>query len=120
MKLFSRLAALTLVILALAAFTANPVVYAKEYAGSDKKTSDTKAKVTKKNAKKANKPDSATIKAVQEALVAAGYKLKVDGNMGRTTKIALKKYQKKMGIKATGRIDKATIEKMAIEPASGT
>jgi peptidoglycan hydrolase-like protein with peptidoglycan-binding domain len=49
---------------------------------------------------------------IQEALNKQGFKLKVDGLMGPKTKGALKEYQKKNGLKATGKADKATLAKL--------
>lgn len=55
------------------------------------------------------------IKAVQEALSKEGYKLKVDGLMGKQTRSALKSYQKKNGLKATGKTDEATLAKLNVK-----
>ncbi|RJX33952.1 MAG: hypothetical protein C4525_08790 [Desulfarculus sp.] len=68
---------------------------------------------TKTKAKKAvvNKD---LVKKVQTALNSAGYKVKVDGKMGKETRTALKDYQKKNGLKATGRLTKATLTKLGV------
>jgi peptidoglycan hydrolase-like protein with peptidoglycan-binding domain len=110
MSLFSRFAILITVVLALAAFATDSVVVAKETKDSPKQTV----------AKSTKKVDPAMIKAVQKALVAEGYKLKVDGKLGRQLRAALKKYQKKNKLKVTGRINKATVEKMGIPSPSDT
>jgi peptidoglycan hydrolase-like protein with peptidoglycan-binding domain len=55
------------------------------------------------------------VKAVQEALNKQGYKLKVDGLMGKHTQNALKSYQKKNGLKVTGKTDKATLAKLNVK-----
>jgi peptidoglycan hydrolase-like protein with peptidoglycan-binding domain len=102
MKLLSRTAIILVVACTLVAFASHSVVFAKE-AKSTKKQSAVQSK---------KKVDTAQIKTVQEALVAAGYKIKVDGKMGRQVRAALKKYQKKNGLKVTGRIDKATLVKI--------
>ena len=104
MKFLSRIAIVLVVACTLVAFTSHSVVFAKE------------AKSTKKQtvAKSKKRVDSAQVKSVQEALVAAGYKIKVDGKIGRQLRAALKKYQKKNGLKATGRINKATLDKMRV------
>ena len=96
-----------LTVLTLAAFVANPMVLAKDSKGSVKQTA----------AKKTKKIDAETVKAVRQALVAAGYKVKVDGKMGRQMRSALKKYQRKNRLRVTGRIDQKTIKKMGITPA---
>lgn len=51
---------------------------------------------------------SAEIKQVQEALNKNGASLKVDGMMGRSTKMALKSYQKSKGLPETGHLDPKT------------
>jgi murein L,D-transpeptidase YcbB/YkuD len=56
-----------------------------------------------------------TVKAVQEALDKEGYKLKADGLMGKHTRNALKSYQKKNGLKVTGKIDEATLAKLNVK-----
>ncbi|GEM_PF-5058222 len=55
---------------------------------------------------------SPTVKAAQEALDKAGFKVKADGIMGRHTRMAIKAFQKKNGLKVTGRLDKATLAKL--------
>jgi peptidoglycan hydrolase-like protein with peptidoglycan-binding domain len=102
MKLLSRAAIILVVAFTLAAFASHSVVFAKE-AKSSKKQSVAQSK---------KKLSTAQIKMVQQALSEAGYKIKVDGKMGRQLRAALKKYQKKNGLKVTGRIDKATLEKV--------
>ncbi|MGO8865193.1 MAG: peptidoglycan-binding domain-containing protein [Alphaproteobacteria bacterium] len=51
---------------------------------------------------------SAAVKSAQEALNKEGGALKVDGILGPKTRAALKSYQQAHGLKATGRLDKAT------------
>jgi len=51
---------------------------------------------------------SAAVKSAQEALNKEGGALAVDGIMGPKTRAALKSYQQAHGLKATGRLDKAT------------
>ena len=48
----------------------------------------------------------------------AGYKVKVDGKIGRQVRTALKKYQKKNKLKVTGRINKATLKKMGLDSST--
>jgi peptidoglycan hydrolase-like protein with peptidoglycan-binding domain len=52
--------------------------------------------------------------AVQEALNSKGFKVKVDGKRGKETMSAIKKFQEQNGIKATGKADKATREKLGV------
>jgi peptidoglycan hydrolase-like protein with peptidoglycan-binding domain len=68
-------------------------------------------KATKKAAKAA--PNKGVI-ALQEALNKNGATLKVDGRMGKATRAALKDYQSKNGLKATGKLDKASRAKLGL------
>lgn len=54
------------------------------------------------------------VKAIQDALVKSGAKLKVDGLMGKETRAALKKFQSDHGIKSTGTADKDTLKALKI------
>ncbi len=58
---------------------------------------------------------SARVEAVQRALNQHGASLKVDGQIGPTTREALKKFQTDNGLKANGRIDKATLDKLGVK-----
>ncbi|HKO09129.1 MAG TPA: peptidoglycan-binding domain-containing protein [Alphaproteobacteria bacterium] len=53
-------------------------------------------------------PGSAMVKSAQEALNKEGAALAADGILGPKTHAALKSYQQAHGLKATGRLDKAT------------
>jgi peptidoglycan hydrolase-like protein with peptidoglycan-binding domain len=55
-----------------------------------------------------------TTMAVQEALKAKGFNVKVDGKRGKETVNAIKKFQEQNGMKATGRADKATLAKLGV------
>jgi peptidoglycan hydrolase-like protein with peptidoglycan-binding domain len=55
------------------------------------------------------------VKAVQTALNKEGYKLEVDGKMGRNTRTALMKFQKAHQPPATGKADQATLKKLGIK-----
>lgn len=68
-------------------------------------------KATKKAAKAA--PNKGVI-ALQEALNKNGATLKVDGRMGKNTRAALKDFQSKNGLKATGKLDKASRAKLGL------
>ena len=52
---------------------------------------------------------SQRVERLQTALNANGAQLTVDGKMGPKTRAALEAFQKAHGLKATGRVDKATI-----------
>jgi peptidoglycan hydrolase-like protein with peptidoglycan-binding domain len=63
-------------------------------------------------AKKEVKP--VTVADIQNKLIQHGAKLKADGKMGAKTKAAIKKFQAKNGIKATGVADHLTLEKLGL------
>jgi peptidoglycan hydrolase-like protein with peptidoglycan-binding domain len=54
------------------------------------------------------------VQAIQTALNNNGEKLTVDGHMGPKTKSALKDFQQKHGIKATGAADQATLQQLKV------
>lgn len=68
--------------------------------------------VMKKMAKKA--APSKSVMALQAALNQHGAKIKADGKMGRQTRAALKKFQAKNHLKATGKLDKGTRAKLGL------
>ena len=55
------------------------------------------------------------VKAVQTSLNNEGYKLVVDGKMGKKTHDALMKFQKAKGLPATGKADDATLKKLGVK-----
>jgi peptidoglycan hydrolase-like protein with peptidoglycan-binding domain len=54
------------------------------------------------------------VKAVQTALKNEGYKVEVDGKMGKNTRAALMQFQKAKKLPTTGKADKATLKKLGI------
>ena len=58
---------------------------------------------------------SSQVKAVQTALNRDGYKVAVDGKMGKQTHDALLKFQKANGLPATGKADAATVKKLGVK-----
>ena len=103
MRSVSRAGLILVFGLVLAAFCAGTAAFAS-------------AKVTNKKplTKKEVGLTKARIKEVQRALIDAGYKTTVCGAFGPRTRLALKKYQKRKGLRVTGHIDKATRSKMGI------
>lgn len=60
------------------------------------------------------------VKAVQQALKDKGFDPgEVDGKMGPKTQAALRDFQQKEGLKATGRLDTETMAKLGVEKTSG-
>jgi peptidoglycan hydrolase-like protein with peptidoglycan-binding domain len=56
------------------------------------------------------------VKAVQQALKDQGHDPgEVDGKMGPKTQAALRDYQQKQGLKATGRLDSETMAKLGVD-----
>ena len=69
----------------------------------------------KKATKKAGKAAANKgVMALQEALNKSGATLQVDGRMGKNTRAALKDFQSKNGLKATGKLDKASRAKLGM------
>jgi len=58
---------------------------------------------------------SSQVKSVQAALNNEGYKVAVDGKMGKQTHDALMKFQKANGLPATGKADAATMKKLGVK-----
>lgn len=73
-----------------------------------------KTKKAKKSAAKKTVKKSAEVAKLQGALAKAGYKLKADGLMGKHTRAALKAFQKKNGLKVTGKADAATKKALSL------
>jgi hypothetical protein len=74
-----------------------------------------RSKSTKSSVHKKKKAATHKARTIQKALNEKGYQVEVDGKMGRHTKVAIKKFQKDNGLKATGKANKATLEKLGIE-----
>ena len=103
-----------LIILAVGSFLMVSLVAVSSFAAtaSGKKVAATHKTAAKKTMKVM---PSDEVKAVQEALNKEGFKLKVDGIAGKHTHAALKGYQKKNGLKITGKTDQATLAKLGIK-----
>lgn len=57
---------------------------------------------------------SERVKQVQQKLSEAGHQLEVDGIMGPKTQAALKEYQEKKGLQASGQLDQETLAELEI------
>jgi peptidoglycan hydrolase-like protein with peptidoglycan-binding domain len=85
------------------------------WAAEEKKAAPAKEE---KAEKKASAKGSEDVKKIQEALKAKGQDPgPIDGMMGSKTRAAIKAFQEASGIKATGRMDKETGEKLGVEMA---
>ncbi|MCF8043422.1 MAG: peptidoglycan-binding protein [Desulfarculaceae bacterium] len=72
------------------------------------------AKPAKTKAMKAVKR-SPKVRMLQDTLNSKGAKLKVDGIMGKKTRMALKAFQKQNGLKVTGKVDAATKKALGLK-----
>jgi peptidoglycan hydrolase-like protein with peptidoglycan-binding domain len=55
-----------------------------------------------------------TVKQVQEKLSAAGHEVQADGIMGPKTQAALKQFQEKQGLQASGQLDQQTLAALGV------
>lgn len=55
-----------------------------------------------------------TVKQVQEKLSAAGHEVQPDGIMGPKTQAALKEFQEKQGLQASGQLDQQTLAALGV------
>jgi peptidoglycan hydrolase-like protein with peptidoglycan-binding domain len=73
-------------------------------------------KMSKGRMRSANGGNREQVKAVQQALKDKGHDPgAIDGLMGPKTRTALKDFQKKEGMKDTGRLDRDTMSKLGVE-----
>ncbi len=83
------------------------------------KTVETKDKVVNAVKKAGAKNEQANVRAAQQALHDQGFDPgPVDGRMGPRTSSALRDYQTKQGLTATGQLDDATMDKLGVRSAS--
>jgi len=86
----------------------------------DTMKSDMKAAKRGKGGGMAQGGDMEQVRAVQQALKDKGHDPgEIDGKMGPKTQAALRDYQSKEGLKATGRLDAETMAKLGVEAKTG-
>jgi peptidoglycan hydrolase-like protein with peptidoglycan-binding domain len=86
--------------------------------GSDGKSDAMKSGSSERSARGSGNPEQ--VKAVQQALKDKGQDPgDVDGRMGPKTQAALRDFQQKEGLKATGRADAETMAKLGVEAKTG-
>lgn len=95
-------------------FAPTPVAAQSQQKMMDKAPAKKAETSMKKSTKKSMKKGSKSVMALQKALNKNGAKLKVDGMWGRKTLAALKAYQSRNKLKASGRLDKATRAKLGL------
>jgi peptidoglycan hydrolase-like protein with peptidoglycan-binding domain len=62
--------------------------------------------------------EQSTIKQAQEKLSSKGHDVQADGVLGPKTQAALKEFQQKEGIQASGRLDQETLAALGVEEGS--
>jgi peptidoglycan hydrolase-like protein with peptidoglycan-binding domain len=62
--------------------------------------------------------EQSTIKQAQEQLSSKGHDVQADGVLGPKTQAALKEFQEKEGIQASGRLDQETLAALGVEEGS--
>jgi peptidoglycan hydrolase-like protein with peptidoglycan-binding domain len=62
--------------------------------------------------------DQGTIKQAQEKLSSKGHDVQTDGVLGPKTQAAVKEFQEKEGIQASGRLDQETLAALGVEEGS--
>ena len=62
--------------------------------------------------------EQTTVKQAQEKLGSKGHDVQADGVLGPKTQAALKEFQEKEGIQASGRLDQETLAALGVEEAS--
>lgn len=62
--------------------------------------------------------DQATIKQAQEKLSSKGHDVQADGVLGAKTQAAVKEFQQKEGIQASGRLDTETLAALGVDEGS--
>jgi peptidoglycan hydrolase-like protein with peptidoglycan-binding domain len=66
----------------------------------------------------AGKPSQREVRQIQAALRRSGERVKVDGRWGPKTSAALRDYQQKNGLQASGELDDATLQKLNVRTGS--
>lgn len=87
---------------------------AKKAAPVKKQAKAKKAVKARKAAKAKKVMANQKVRAAQAALSKVGFKLKADGIYGKRTRLALIKFQKSKGLKATGKLDQATAKALGV------
>ncbi len=81
----------------------------------------TKSPDVKQEKSEKHMQNSDQVKKIQEALKSKGDDPgAIDGRMGRTTRAAIRTFQKSNGIKVTGTLDKETADKLGVEPMTSS
>ncbi len=90
------------------------------YAGNGPTTAEKKIVKIQKTPSKAKtakhkKIGKEEVKAIQKALNSKGFRLVIDGVIGKHTRTAIKIFQKRNGLKVTGRPDKQTLARLGVK-----
>jgi peptidoglycan hydrolase-like protein with peptidoglycan-binding domain len=90
------------------------------FAGGDMKNQPSASQDQPQQQQQSTAPgmDQSTIKQAQEKLSSKGHDVQADGVLGPKTQAALKEFQEKEGIQASGRLDQETLAALGVEEGS--
>lgn len=80
----------------------------------DSMSTDTGSRALGKSAKAKSAVGDPKVKAAQEALNRSGANITADGKLGPKTKAAIRQYQQKNGLQATGNLDSQTMARLGV------
>jgi peptidoglycan hydrolase-like protein with peptidoglycan-binding domain len=90
------------------------------FAGGDMKNQPSASQDQPQQQQQSTAPgmDQSTIKQAQEKLSSKGHDVQADGVLGPKTQAALKEFQEKEGIQASGRLDQETLAALGVDEGS--
>ncbi len=88
------------------------------FAGGDMKNQPSASQEQPQQQSTAPGVDQSTIKQAQEKLSSKGHDVQADGVLGAKTQAAVKEFQQKEGIQASGRLDQETLAALGVDEAS--
>jgi len=88
------------------------------FAGGDMKNQPSASQDQQQQQSTAPGMDQSTIKQAQEKLSSKGHDVQADGVLGPKTQAALKEFQQKEGIQASGRLDQETLAALGVDEGS--
>jgi peptidoglycan hydrolase-like protein with peptidoglycan-binding domain len=88
------------------------------FAGGDMKNQPSASQEQPQQQSTAPGMEQGTIKQAQEQLSSKGHDVQADGVLGPKTEAALKEFQEKEGIQASGRLDQETLAALGVDEGS--